>query len=111
MWHLRPLPPFMANAILNFHFDYWHTSLSSGVDAICMHGILSTTGCPPKKFKTKIFEVGRPWALLDALDTFLNFWALWYFWALWALLGKQPKTFFLRILPKPLDPLPPLQYF
>ena len=21
-------PPFMANAILNFHFDYWHTSLS-----------------------------------------------------------------------------------
>ena len=24
----RPLPPFMANAILNFHFDYWHTSLS-----------------------------------------------------------------------------------
>ena len=22
----RP-PPFMANAILNFHFDYWHTSL------------------------------------------------------------------------------------
>ena len=20
-------PPFMANAILNFHFDYWHTSL------------------------------------------------------------------------------------
>ena len=26
MWHSRP-PPFMANAILNFHFDYWHTSL------------------------------------------------------------------------------------
>ena len=24
----RP-PPFMANAILNFHFDYWHTSLIS----------------------------------------------------------------------------------
>ena len=23
----RPLPPFMANTILNFHFDYWHTSL------------------------------------------------------------------------------------
>merc|ERR1712209_68790 len=31
MWHLRPPrdpPPFMANAILNFHFDYWHTSLN-----------------------------------------------------------------------------------
>ena len=27
MWHSRP-PPFMANAILNFHFDYWHTSLT-----------------------------------------------------------------------------------
>ena len=31
MWHSRPPrdppPPFMANAILNFHFDYWHTSL------------------------------------------------------------------------------------
>ena len=33
MWHSRPprdpTPPFMANAILNFHFDYWHTSLIS----------------------------------------------------------------------------------
>ena len=31
MWHSRPPrdphPPFMANAILNFHFDYWNTSL------------------------------------------------------------------------------------
>ena len=26
MWHSRP-PPFMANTILNFHFDYRHTSL------------------------------------------------------------------------------------
>ena len=25
--HSRP-PPFMANTILNFHFDYWNTSLS-----------------------------------------------------------------------------------
>ena len=24
----RP-PPFMANALLNFHFDYWHTSLTN----------------------------------------------------------------------------------
>ena len=24
----RPPPPFMANAILNFHFDYLHTSLT-----------------------------------------------------------------------------------
>ena len=32
MWHSRPPrdpPPFMANAILDFHFDYWHTSLSA----------------------------------------------------------------------------------
>ena len=28
----RPPPPFMANAILNFHFDYWHTSLIVGRD-------------------------------------------------------------------------------
>ena len=31
MWHSRPPrdppPPFMANTILNFHFDYWHPSL------------------------------------------------------------------------------------
>ena len=29
MWHSRPPrdPPFMANTILNFHFDYLHTSL------------------------------------------------------------------------------------
>ena len=27
MWHSRPPPSFIANAILNFHFDYWHTSL------------------------------------------------------------------------------------
>ena len=30
MWHSRPPrdpPPFMANALLNFHFDYWHPSL------------------------------------------------------------------------------------
>ena len=30
-WHSRPPrdpPPFMANAILNFHFDYWHPSLT-----------------------------------------------------------------------------------
>ena len=31
MWHSRPPqdpPPFMANAILNFHFDYLNPSLS-----------------------------------------------------------------------------------
>ena len=27
-----PLSPFMANAILNFHFDYWHPSLIKGED-------------------------------------------------------------------------------
>ena len=33
MWHSRPprdTPPFMANAILNFHFDFPHTSLIFG---------------------------------------------------------------------------------
>ena len=32
MWHSRPVstpPPFMANAILNFHFDFLNTSLSA----------------------------------------------------------------------------------
>ena len=31
MWHSRlprDPPPFMANAILNFHFDFWHPSLT-----------------------------------------------------------------------------------
>ena len=39
MWQLRPPrdpPPFMANAILNFHFDYWHTSLRLKV---CIKGL------------------------------------------------------------------------
>ena len=31
MWHSRPPPPFMANTILNFHFDYLHPSLSSSI--------------------------------------------------------------------------------
>ena len=31
MWHSRP-PPFMANTILNFHFDYLHPSLSNNID-------------------------------------------------------------------------------
>ena len=40
MWHSRPprdRPPFMANVILNFHFDYWHPSLTHGprMDVIC----------------------------------------------------------------------------
>ena len=30
MWHSRP-PPFMANTILNFHFDYWNTSLTDNL--------------------------------------------------------------------------------
>ena len=42
MWHSRPVstpPPFMANAILNFHFDYWHTSLIwfEGPKALNLH--------------------------------------------------------------------------
>ena len=44
----RP-PPFLANAILNFHFDYWHTSLSESVD-----------------------DIGRLWLDLVLLD-FINF--------------------------------------
>ena len=31
MWHSRPPrdpPPFLANTILNFHFDYWNPSLT-----------------------------------------------------------------------------------
>ena len=38
MWHSRPVstpPPFMANAILNFHFDFLHTSLSDVLPAPC----------------------------------------------------------------------------
>ena len=37
MWHSRPPrdpPAFMANTILNFHFDYRHTSLSASVSQI-----------------------------------------------------------------------------
>ena len=34
IWHSRPPrdpPPFMVNTILNFHFDYWHTSLNHNI--------------------------------------------------------------------------------
>ena len=42
MWHSRPPrdpPPFMANAIINFHFDFPHTSLISGNHASAFHTI------------------------------------------------------------------------
>ena len=35
VWHSRPPrdpPPFMANTVLNFHFDYWNTSLKRKTD-------------------------------------------------------------------------------
>ena len=39
----RPPPPFMANTILNFHFDYWNTSLSviysTGYTDVSIHPI------------------------------------------------------------------------
>ena len=38
MWHLRPPrdpPPFMANAILNFHFDYLTPFLSKSQSRFC----------------------------------------------------------------------------
>ena len=42
MWHLRPprdpAPPFMANTILNFHFDYLNTSLSCFATMYIMGG-------------------------------------------------------------------------
>ena len=37
----RPPPPFMANAILNFHFDYWNHSLMFSQHAE------NTCGCRP----------------------------------------------------------------
>ena len=47
MWHSRPPPPFMANAILNFHFDYLITSLS----------VLSTNAELPKMTKHFLNQV------------------------------------------------------
>ena len=38
MWHSRPVsttPPFMANAILNFHFDFPHPSLTTKAFIVC----------------------------------------------------------------------------
>ena len=34
-----PPPPFMANTILNFHFDYWHTSLRAITSAHSLNGL------------------------------------------------------------------------
>ena len=47
MWHSRPPrdhPPLMANAILNFHFDYWHPSLSVflWIDLVGAFGLTTT---------------------------------------------------------------------
>ena len=41
MWHSRPPrdpPPFMANAILNFHFDYLNPSLTSQTNCQLVSG-------------------------------------------------------------------------
>ena len=35
--------PLMANAILNFHFDYWHTSLTSTLFRLKRHRDLVAT--------------------------------------------------------------------
>ena len=36
----RPPPPFMANTILNFHFDYLNTSLSNVLNQLALYIIM-----------------------------------------------------------------------
>ena len=48
MWHSRPPrdpPPFMANAILSFHFDYPHPSLRGAVKNYLV--VFFSAGIPP----------------------------------------------------------------
>ena len=61
MWHSRPPrdpPPFMANAILNFHFDFLTPSLSGSLH---------------NKIPTKI----QPWQKLNILGWLNTVWGDW----------------------------------
>ena len=58
MWHSRPPrdpPPFMANAILNFHFDFLHPSLNTIEYAI-------------KYYWTPLDTIEHHWTLLNAME-------------------------------------------
>ena len=47
MWHSRPPrdpPPFMANTILNFHFDYLNPSLRHSFASCCLWGEAGNLG-------------------------------------------------------------------
>ena len=55
MWHSR-LPPFMANAILNFHFDFLHPSL------IAKNGSKGLIGnCTAGQSESRRLEEIKPW--------------------------------------------------
>ena len=59
----RP-PPFMANAILNFHFDYWHPSLNDiacslwlggGQEKVGASGFQNKQTLPDRTFPNQLF--------------------------------------------------------
>ena len=68
-WHVRPLPPFMASAILNFHFDYLNLSLRQLSD-------LGPIKIPPLTKETK--NAAKCWHLqflemVSYLDNIIHF--------------------------------------
>ena len=84
MWHSRPPrdpPPFMANTILNFHFDYLNTSLTFSAS------LLTKDSCWLKLLRRSLetfddfftaFHKGRP---LSIYTDFL-FRSDWFYWCL-----------------------------
>ena len=62
-------PPFMANAILNFHFDYWHTSLMvNTVTRMMKTHILSTISPDDDSEHLDCQPRGHAWTLHGLLS-------------------------------------------
>ena len=54
-----PPPFFMANTILNFHFDYLHPSLSLKVKTVGHRKQLQTTWCDPQTIVSKCWVTSK----------------------------------------------------
>ena len=70
MWHSRPVstpPPFMANAILNFHFDFLNPSLTlNNMTTIFNHYYPQTLESAYRKYILPDYEYDKNlWILLE----------------------------------------------
>ena len=74
MWHSRPPrtpPPFMANTILNFHFDYWNPSLRWYSPGRRWRVSSSTTFPRCSKPRTPVCSLWSRWVSSSRVSRFL----------------------------------------